>query len=92
MKCGYCDEEKPIHRKLPDGEGLCIRCDQILRRETAGFPDCSHCKHRFWLMRIDYWGFRCLGCGSKFAGGASEETDDYRAPYRHPFVDHTGLG
>jgi hypothetical protein len=91
--CGWCGEERAAERRLADGEFVCAQCWPEVRRLTRGFPDCAVCKHRYWLMRLDAWGFRCLGCGLKFPGHVADEEQEERwPPYRHPFVDHTGRG
>src|SRR5690242_10927666 len=87
-RCGWCDE-RPATRTLPDGDGLCAACHRHLDRETRGWPACPLCRHRFWLAPLTGWGYRCLGCGTKFTGQPKEETE-YRELYRHPFIDHTG--
>jgi hypothetical protein len=91
--CGWCGRERAaISHRLPDGEALCAECGRWLRRETRGYPDCPVCKHRYWLMHLAGWGFRCLGCGLKFMGHVRDEESDYREPRWNPFIDHTGLG
>ena len=90
--CGWCGYEREVHRTLPDGESACAECWPEMRRLTRGFPDCPECKHRYWLMTVGSWGFRCLGCGLKFPGSVGEEETEDRGMYRHPFIDHTGLG
>ena len=90
-RCGWCEERQSVHN-LPDGEGLCETCWKRLRRETAGYPACPACLHRYWLAPIAGWGFKCIGCGTKFAGAVNIDDEEYRAPYRHPFIDHSGLG
>jgi hypothetical protein len=93
-QCGWCGLKRPISLRLPDGEALCLKCDRWLRKATHGYPGCPVCKHRYWLMHLAGWGFRCLGCGLKFAGfisGLDDDEPDW-PPYRHPFIDYTGLG
>ena len=91
-QCGRCGLKRPISLRLPDGEALCLKCDRWLRKATHGYPGCPVCKHRYWLMHLAGWGFRCLGCGLKFPGSVGEEETEDRGVYRHPFIDHTGLG
>lgn len=68
--CGWCDKA-PIQRQFGDGTGVCQRCWRTVRRETIGFPPCPVCGHRYWLMALGSWGYRCLGCGSKFTEEAA---------------------
>ena len=93
MRCGWCDHEA-MCCALPGGEGLCRPCYGRRRVETRGYPDCPVCGHRYFLMPFaDGGGFRCLGCGAKFNGAIALNDDEERwPPYRHPFVDHSGLG
>ena len=65
--CGWCGKQRPVSVRLPDDEPLCRPCFRHLRQETAGFPTCPTCLHRYYLDRCDgMWGFRCFGCGAKF--------------------------
>lgn len=81
-ECGWCGKEKPVHSRLPEpahGEALCEGCYRRLRRETAGFPECPVCLHRFYLMALDSWGWRCLGCGLKFTRWMADTATEERA-------------
>jgi hypothetical protein len=78
-KCGWCDQ-RPIDRWFADATGVCNLCWPTVRRETAGFPNCPICHHRYWLMEIDScggyrWGFRCLGCHLKFTAETAATTE-----------------
>jgi len=70
MSCNYCEDPgQQVETRLPDDSELCHKCHAQLRRQTAGFPNCPTCKHRFYMVKEGEWGYRCLGCSGKFPKG-----------------------
>ena len=93
-ECGWCGDWQPVAKRLPeptDGEALCTHCYTELSRETAGFPDCGVCLHRYYVKPLGNWGFRCGGCGTKFTRFMADSWAEERRKRAQPEKPHAPL-
>jgi hypothetical protein len=81
MACDWCGKPKPVFARVPKGDPLCEGCYKLLRRKTAGMPDCPECFHRLYVFPLGFWGFQC-GCDLKFTReAAAQEFERYTVEF-----------